>query len=64
MVTFSMGMVACYFGIRYQSLWVCFGIHAVWNLATLLMLVPIVSILLGLIVYERMMSWRSKRGKR
>lgn len=31
-VTFFLGILAGYYGIKYQSVWVAFGIHSVWNI--------------------------------
>lgn len=44
-VTFILGILFGYFGIKYQSIWLCVGIHAAWNLV-----MPIVALIVGLIV--------------
>jgi membrane protease YdiL (CAAX protease family) len=31
-ITFPMGLAFGYYGIRYQSIWISFGLHAAWNL--------------------------------
>ena len=31
-LTLPVGILAAYYGIKYQSIWVAFGIHSAWNL--------------------------------
>ena len=37
-----LGILAGYYGIKYHSIWVCFGIHATWNLVMPIVALPCV----------------------
>ena len=37
----TLGILAGYYGIKYQSIWMAFGIHSVWNLIVTIFLVSI-----------------------
>ena len=55
--TFILGMLAGYFGVKYQSLYVCVGIHIIWNLV-----MPIILQVLLVLIYlfiERLIRKRS-----
>lgn len=64
--TLPLGILAGYYGIKYQSVWVAFGIHVAWNLVMPIVL-PIL-VLLGLSVFFGISSlwdktrWGRKRG--
>lgn len=47
--TLFAGLLFGYLGITYQSIWLCVGLHAVWNL-TVPILLPIVMQLLALLI--------------
>ena len=49
LITFFVGILSGYYGIKFQSIWVSFGIHAVWNLVSPFV-VALVILLLGLVL--------------
>ena len=61
-----LGILAGYYGIKYQSVWVAFGIHSVWNLVMPAVL-PIL-MLLGVLAFVGIASmwdrvrWRRRRS--
>lgn len=61
--TLPLGILAGYYGIKYQSIWVAFGIHSVWNL-----IMPVVLsllMILGMFVFLGISSlWDRVRWKR
>lgn len=60
---FPLGILAGYYGIKYQSIWVSFGIHSAWNLI-MPALVPLL-VLLGLFASELVLSlWDRVRWNR
>jgi len=64
--TLPLGILAGYYGIKYQSVWVAFGIHSVWNLVMPAVL-PIL-MLLGMLASVGISSlwdrvrWRRRRS--
>jgi membrane protease YdiL (CAAX protease family) len=62
--TLPLGILAGYYGIKYQSVWVAFGIHSVWNLVMPAVL-PIL-MLLGVLAFVGISSlWdRVRWGRR
>lgn len=61
--TLPLGILAGYYGIKYQSIWVAFGIHSIWNLIMPAVL-PLL-ILLGMLVFFGISSLRDRvRWKR
>ncbi len=57
-LAFPAGLVFGYFGIKYQSLWLSFGIHATWNIV-MPNLLPLL-VLLGMLVIRSLVSiWDS-----
>lgn len=49
-VTFPMGILFGYYGIKYQSLWVSFGAHSAWNFFMPLVIVLVIGII-SVVVY-------------
>jgi membrane protease YdiL (CAAX protease family) len=47
-VTFLLGVLSGYFGIKYQSIWLCVGIHAAWNIFMPLV-ISVIIILAGIV---------------
>lgn len=70
--TFILGIIAGYFGIKHQSLWLSIGIHSLWNL-TMPLLVPLalLFIVLGFQILgavlgtlrQKFMKWKEKWDK-
>ena len=61
--TLPLGILAGYYGIKYQSVWVAFGIHSVWNLIMPAVL-PIL-MLLGVLAFLGISSlWDRVRWRR
>ncbi|MEK7452739.1 MAG: CPBP family intramembrane glutamic endopeptidase [Patescibacteria group bacterium] len=64
--TLPLGILAGYYGIKYQSVWVAFGIHSVWNLVMPAVL-PIL-MFLGVLAFVGISSlwdrvrWRRRRS--
>ena len=60
------GILAGYYGIKYQSVWVAFGIHSVWNL--IMPTVLLILMLLGVLAFNGISSlwdrirWRRRRS--
>lgn len=64
--TLPLGILAGYYGIKYQSVWVAFGIHLVWNLVMpavlpLLMLLGMLTFFGISSLWDRM-RWRWRRS--
>ena len=64
--TLPPGILAGYYGIKYQSVWVAFGIHSVWNLIVtvvlpILMLLGVLA-LIGISSLWNRMRWRQRRS--
>lgn len=64
--TLPLGILAGYYGIKYQSVWVAFGIHSVWNLIMpavlpLLMLLGVLAFLGISSLWDRM-RWGRRRS--
>ncbi|MFH0892178.1 MAG: CPBP family intramembrane glutamic endopeptidase [Candidatus Falkowbacteria bacterium] len=64
-LTFPLGILAGYYGIKYQSVWVAFGIHSAWNLimpAVLQIIMLIVMLAtLGVTSLWHKVRWNRKR---
>ena len=61
--TLPLGILAGYYGIKYQSVWVAFGIHSIWNL--IMPAVLSLLILLGMFAFLGISSlWDRVRWKR
>ena len=63
--TLPLGILAGYYGIKYQSIWVAFGIHSVWNLIMpvvlpILMLLGVLAFLGISFLWDRV-RWRRRR---
>lgn len=64
--TLPLGILAGYYGIKYQSVWVAFGIHSVWNLIMpavlpFLMLLGVLTFLGISSLWDRV-RWRRRRS--
>lgn len=64
--TLPLGILAGYYGIKYQSVWVAFGIHSAWNLvmpfvSPLLMLLGVLAFLGISSLWDRV-RWRRRRS--
>jgi len=62
-----LGILAGYYGIKYQSIWVSVGIHSAWNLimAEILPLFVLLFVSLGLLIYFAISSlWKRVRWRR
>lgn len=64
--TLPLGILAGYYGIKYQSVWVAFGIHSVWNLIMpavlpILMLLGVLAFLGISSLWDRL-RWRRRRS--
>ncbi len=60
--TLPLGILAGYYGIKYQSIWVAFGIHSVWNLVmpivvSILMLLGVLTLVGISSLWDRVRSW-------
>ncbi len=70
--TFVLGVLAAYYGIKYQSIWIAVGIHAVWNLFVPLVIALIViplQIIIAIVIVAYMsiadeIRWRRRRRRR
>jgi len=61
-LTFPLGILAGYYGIKYQSIWVSFGIHSAWNL--IMPFVLPLFVLLGMLAFLGISSlWDRMRWK-
>lgn len=61
-LTLPLGILAGYYGIKYQSIWVAFCIHSVWNLVVPIV-VPILILLLALALLGISSLWDSVRRR-
>lgn len=59
-LTLPLGILSGYYGIKYQSIWVAFGIHSVWNLVTPLILMFLI-LLMGRILLSILSMWERVR---
>ena len=59
--TLPLGILAGYYGIKYQSLWVAFGIHFAWNLIVPTLLQILVAlVVIGTSFLMDIMRWRRR----
>lgn len=62
-LTLPLGILAGYYGIKYQSVWVSFGIHSVWNL--IMPAVLPLFMLLGVLAFLRISTlWNRAKWRR
>ncbi|MFH1427184.1 MAG: CPBP family glutamic-type intramembrane protease, partial [Patescibacteria group bacterium] len=61
--TLPLGILAGYYGIKCQSVWVAFGIHFGWNFIMPAVL-PLLMLLVGLVFLGISFLWDSLRSKR
>lgn len=65
--TLLLGILLGYYGIKYQSVWVAFGIHTAWNL--IMPFVVLLLILMGVLAEHSISSlwdrvrWRRRRSR-
>lgn len=65
--TFPLGILAGYYGIKYQSIWISVGIHSAWNLLVPLIL-PLL-VILSILAFSRIIEawdnfwWKRRRRK-
>ncbi|MBI2670313.1 MAG: CPBP family intramembrane metalloprotease [Candidatus Yanofskybacteria bacterium] len=62
--TFPLGVLAGYYGIKYQSIWISVGIHSVWNLL-MPILMPLLVILPMVVAFSSIKdAWNKQRRRK
>ena len=62
-ITFPLGLLAGYYGVKYQSIWVSIGIHSMWNLFMPIAF-PMTILLIALATVPFQWAWTRTVGQR